>query len=306
LGRDDRLKVADAMISLHPEEIALSGGEPLALPGIFEVAERISNAGIAVLIYTSGWSLKPEMLEPIGSFVTRVHVSLDGVTAEVHDRMRGRKGSFDRVMAALGLLDQASQDRRARGDAPLSFGTDCVVTQSNRHQIEAYGTDIAPRFPDLSFLAFGAVLPDGLASRIDYADHELLTDEQASGLVDPDFVARLTATAPPGVRVTTEDNRDFHPYLRGERPVSFMLVEPDGDVRAMPIYEGTVGSLLTDPPEMLWGRGVERWNDPFVREAFASVRTTREWAAACRRIDYHFGSDAVKAMLDNRAAYIPK
>jgi hypothetical protein len=84
-----------------------------------------------------------------------------------------------------------------------------------------------------------------------------------------------------------------------------MQVEPDGDVRGMPIYEGTVGSLLTDPPETLWGRGVERWNDPFVREAFADVRTMRDWAAACRRIDYHFGSDAVKAMVDNRAAYVP-
>jgi MoaA/NifB/PqqE/SkfB family radical SAM enzyme len=306
LGHDELLQVTDAMISLHPKEIALSGGEPFSVPGVLEVAERVANAGIDMLVYTSGWSLRPDMLEGIAKFVTRVHVSVDGPTALVHDRTRGRKGAFDRAMAALQLLDDASRERRERGLAPLSFAIDCVVTKSNLDVLEGFCTDIAPRFPELSFLSLDAVIPIGLASRASFAEHLLPSDEEAAGLVDPAFVAHLQSLAPPSVRVTTDDHHALNPHYRATHsPGTFMQVEPDGEVRAMPIYEGTVGNILTESPDVLWKRGVDRWTDPVVVEVFSNVQTMSDWAAATRRVDYHFGSTQVKDRLDSRPVLVP-
>ncbi|MEH0972342.1 radical SAM protein [Micromonospora sp. CPCC 205546] len=306
LGREDMLRVADAIVSLRPDGVALAGGEPLLVKGIFEVAERISRADIPVVLYTGGWSLAPWMVEAAQAVLSQVVVSIDGATAEVHDRIRGRAGSFDRAMHALSLLDEAVRDRRARGERSFSIGIDYVVVRSNFHQIEDMCTTVAPRFRGLGYLTFGAAVPAGLASRPSFGSHELLTDGQVDLLGDPAQTRRLQSLAPPSVQVTTNDNRilQMHPELLARGMVfSAMQVEPDGAVRAMPIYEGTVGNLLTDPPADLWRRAVTRWADPFVTRTLGPVRSMAQWAEAARRIDYHFGSNDVRARIDRRPAY---
>lgn len=308
LDQADLLRVADAIVSLRPDGVALAGGEPLLVKGIFEVAGRIARAGIPVVCYTGGWSLPPWMVEAAQSVFAQVIVSVDGATAEVHDRIRGRAGSFDRAMAALARLDEAARERRAAGAQPLAFGIDCVVVRSNFHQIEQLCTAVAPRFPELGHLTFGAVVPAGLASRPSFGEHELLTDEQAELLGDPAQTRRLQSLAPASVQVTATDNRilQMHPDLLA-RGVVFpaMQVEPDGAVRAMPIYEGTVGNLLTDPPAELWRRAVARWADPFVTRTLAPVRSMAQWAEAARRLDHHFGSAEVRARIERRPTYAP-
>jgi MoaA/NifB/PqqE/SkfB family radical SAM enzyme len=306
LSHDDMLRVADALVSLRPAAIALSGGEPLLVKGIFEVAERMSRAGIPVSLYTSGWSLSPWMVEDIARVFARVVVSVDGATPEVHDRIRARTGSFERAMNALTLLDGASRERRARGAEPIHFGIDCVVVRSNFHQLEEFCTTIAPRFPELQFMWLGAAVPSGLASRAGFADHELVTDLQASQLAGAELPMRLQSLAPATVGVGTTDNRSLqmHPDLVA-RGMAFraMQVEPDGEVRAMAIYEGTVGNILTEDPAVLWDRAVARWNDPFVTGVLSSARTMKEWADAARQIDYHFASDKVRTRIDRRPAF---
>ncbi|MFN2593230.1 MAG: radical SAM protein, partial [Candidatus Dormibacteria bacterium] len=92
LSHADMLRVANALIALRPQGIVLSGGEPLTVKGIFDVVERIARARIPVILYSSGWSLQPSMIPDILGMVTRLSVSLDGATPDVHDRIRGRAG----------------------------------------------------------------------------------------------------------------------------------------------------------------------------------------------------------------------
>ncbi|MFI6995754.1 hypothetical protein [Nonomuraea wenchangensis] len=82
-----------------------------------------------------------------------------------------------------------------------------------------------------------------------------------------------------------------------------LQVEPDGEVRAMPIYEGTVGNLLTEDAGTLWERVQERWSDPFVVETLSAVRSMQDWAEAARRLDHHFGTDEVRRRIDRRPPY---
>ncbi|ARX89288.1 hypothetical protein SMD44_08775 [Streptomyces alboflavus] len=55
LGPDDMLRVADALVALGPRVVALSGGEPLVVRGVFDVAERLRAGGVKLSINTSGW-----------------------------------------------------------------------------------------------------------------------------------------------------------------------------------------------------------------------------------------------------------
>ncbi|GHF59206.1 radical SAM/SPASM domain-containing protein [Streptomyces mashuensis] len=304
LSPEDMLRVADALISLGPRVVALSGGEPLLVKGLFEVAGRLSRAGVKTAVYTSGWVMEPWMADGLAQVFDEVIVSLDGATAQVHDRIRGRRGSFDRALSALTMLSGVARERRRQGLRPLWFGIDCVVVRSNLPQLEEFCTAIAPRFPELRTITFNAAVPEGLASRPEFCRFELLDDDQVAWLTSPAMVARLRELAPEGVRVHTTDNQNLvmrpDRFARGVDSL-VMQIEPDGDVRALPVYEGTVGNILQESPLDLWHRGVSRLSDPFVVETLSAVRTMQDWAEAVRRLDYRFGSAEVRSRIDRRS-----
>ncbi|MEU1727802.1 radical SAM protein [Nonomuraea sp. NPDC005692] len=305
LSHEDMLEVADGIIALHPRTVEFAGGEPLLVKGIHEIAEHISQAGIEVNLYTSGWTLTAEAAQAAARVFSRITVSIDGADAATHDRIRGRSGSFDRAMNALTLLDDISRRASEHGYDPLLFGLDCVVMRGNFHQLGELCRVATSRAPHLRFLSFGAAVPSGLASRPTFADRELLTMEQLTTLMSSGHGQHLRSLVPSSVMVTVSDNfiLQMNPKLVERFGFSLMQIEPDGQVRAMPVYEGTVGSLLTEDPQVLWERTVARWSDPFVVDALSGVRDWADWAAATRRIDYHFGSAEVRQRIDRRPEY---
>lgn len=310
LGHDAMRRVADAIVAMRPPGgVGISGGEPLLVDGIFDVALGMRRAGLPVAVYTSGWTVDADTADRCAEAFSQIMVSLDGATAEVHDRIRGRAGSFDRAVRALSLLDAAARERRHRGDPLLRFGIDCVVTRSSYPQMADICTGLAPRFPELQHIWFNAVMPVGLASRPGFTEHELLTEEQRAAL-DPrgERARELRALVPAHVDVVISDNEvlQMRPDLvAADRVARVMHIEPDGEVRAMGVYEGTVGNILTEQPEELWRRAVQRWSDPFVVATLAGVRTGRDWAEAVRRIDQRFGTDEVRARIARRPEHSP-
>ncbi|MCK2213722.1 radical SAM protein [Actinomadura sp. ATCC 31491] len=296
LAHGDLFRLADAIIAMGPRSVEFAGGEPLVVKGIHEVAEHIGKAGIEVGLYTGAWTLTPEDAEESARVFDRVTVSLDGADAEVHDRVRGRRGSFDRVLNALALFDAVPG---------LEYGIDCSVMRANFHQLPGLCADLAPRFPRMSFLNLAAAVPAGLASRPGFAESELLSNAELATLTSQEYTERLRSLAPPSLRVTTSDNwfLMMHPRTVARHGFPLMQIEPDGEVRAMPVYEGCVGNLLTDDPDAIWRRAVERWSDPFVVETLSPVRSMADWAEAARRIDRRFGSPEVIARIERRPAW---
>jgi MoaA/NifB/PqqE/SkfB family radical SAM enzyme len=293
------LRIADALATIRPRVVHLSGGEPLIVPGFIAVAERLRDHGISVVLTTSGFGLDDALAAAVARTCHSVHVSVDGADAETHDRIRGRAGSFAAALTALGRLDALG----------TRYGIDFVVLRSNFDQIERLLTKVVPRFPRLEFVILNGVVPQGLASRESY-EPELLTDEQTRLLGEEGFQERLQALAPPGVVVSPRDNLDLkmHPELVEEGvawTLDRLIVEPDGLIRALEVYEGHVGNLLEEPAQALWDRVCERRRHPLVQEATAQARSSGEWAAAARRIDRSFASPADLVRLARRKAYDP-
>ncbi|WP_406345774.1 radical SAM protein [Streptomyces sp. NBC_00648] len=308
LSHDEMMRVADAILSLEPQQITLCGGEPLTIKRIVDVARYFSDAGLVVFVYTSGWAVPVATVEALAEVVSKIVVSLDGATAATHDRIRGRAGSFSRATGALARIDAEVGRRIAAGLVAPRFGIDYVVIRSNFDELDRMCAEVAPRFPHLETLYFGAVVPTGLASRPSFVEHELLRDEQVAELIAPETRRRLQAAAPASVAVETTENfevqmnPDFLARTPGFRP---MEIEPDGEVRGMPIYEGTVGSLLTEDPLVVWRRSRARWDDPFVVDCLNAVRTRADWAEAVRRIDLRFGSPEVRERIEARPVQLP-
>jgi hypothetical protein len=166
------------------------------------------------------------------------------------------------------------------------------VVRSNVAELSAMCTEIAPRFRELRFVRFGVLIPTGLGSRADYVEREMLDEAEVAALFAR--LEAMRAAAPPGVEVDISDGLFFQmkseQVARGAAANALVKIEADGRLRAMDIYEGTVGSLLDEPFDVLWRRAEERLRDPFVVETLARVRTRRDWAAACRAIDERFAA----------------
>ncbi len=84
--------------------LSFTGGEPTLHPGFIEILDKVHKTGYDFGFVTNGWNFT-EIYKDLLPFVNRlkgITFSLDGVSEETHDRVRG-KGSYLRLMKAMSV-----------------------------------------------------------------------------------------------------------------------------------------------------------------------------------------------------------
>jgi len=86
--------------------VELTGGEPTFHPDIRKIVEYCCESFTTVGILSNGWFIDEEFGELLGHFRNKlfVQVDLDGNTADVHDVLRGVRGSFLKALQAIRTL----------------------------------------------------------------------------------------------------------------------------------------------------------------------------------------------------------
>jgi len=84
---------------LNLKGVGLTGGEPFMHPGFKEIVEFLVSENINFGIITNGYNIKKYdfIFRNYKKNLSRVVISLDGATKEVHDKIR-QKGSFERAV----------------------------------------------------------------------------------------------------------------------------------------------------------------------------------------------------------------
>lgn len=83
--------------------LVITGGEPLLHPQLDELLSAIRAAGFAFGMVTNGFQLDARAADRLVAHrISSITISLDGLEKN-HDRLRGKKGSFQRALAALRL-----------------------------------------------------------------------------------------------------------------------------------------------------------------------------------------------------------
>ena len=301
LNQTDAMRVLDVILSARPERVSISGGEPLLVPWCIEALRRMHEAGIVVTLFTSGWVITERLANELAGCVSNIAVSVDGADEEIHDRIRGKRGSFHRAMAALELLQRVKGERQAAGEKHYSLGIDYTLMQTGAKpgDLERFVEKVTSQFPGLDFVRFGAVIPVGLAAEEDFEAAELLTVEELVNILDAGN--RLAECARNGAKVTVTDVRYFLPQDGSPATdVKIAQIEPDGALRAFPIYEAKVGNLLEEPLDVLWTRALAWRSDPFVSAQMNSIRSMADWARVTRTLNRRYGSVEDKARIAQR------
>jgi MoaA/NifB/PqqE/SkfB family radical SAM enzyme len=221
-----------AVVTAGARTLTFAGGDPSLHPDIAHLLATARAIGLNVEVHTNAHFTPPSFRQGLAG-VHWVGLSLDGPTAEVHDRFRGTRGNFTKVLDLLGFLDRAG--------VPVIVRT--VVARSNYQRVAEIGDLLLPYANVASWylLEFSAV-GEGHHSRGVYE----LKRELFNGIV-VQVVDRYA------------DKLDIEARRSEDKSAAYVMITPGGEVYGtsdQPV-DGkfpTVGSILRDHLSELVGK----------------------------------------------------
>lgn len=101
----------DKVLSIsEPLKFTFTGGEPLLVPFLFDLAKYIHERGSESLLLTNGLLISDEIIaEKISKYFTQIRISLDSIHEEQNAHLRG-PNVLKKVEAAFSLLSKVKAD----------------------------------------------------------------------------------------------------------------------------------------------------------------------------------------------------
>jgi radical SAM protein with 4Fe4S-binding SPASM domain len=128
LDTAESLDLVTQIAEMGGRTLVFTGGEPMLRKDLFQIVEHANASGLESAIITNATMIRSaKTAERFAELFDRVTVSMDGGTAETHDRTRG-KGAFAKTHKALRLLNDA-------GVAPAIYH---IVTSDNIDELEDF------------------------------------------------------------------------------------------------------------------------------------------------------------------------
>ena len=135
LTTEECMNLLDEVASFASPIMILTGGEPLLRPDVFEIATYGTQIGLRMVLATNGLLIDTETTKQMReASIQRVSISLDGATADSHDKFRQVAGAFAGSLRGIDLLKKAS----------IEFQINTTITRENLHEL-----------PDIQKLAEG-------------------------------------------------------------------------------------------------------------------------------------------------------
>lgn len=245
--------------------IAFSGGEPMLREDLAELVSCATGLGMLTRISTNGLLLDRERVAELKEAgLTQCGISIDSADREVHDRLRGMPGAFDRAVEGLALV-------RKFGIEPE------ILTYASRENVTAGLEAILALGKRLGVPSVFLFFPIA-SGRWENAFEEVLSDEEK------ERVRALQDLGHVHVEIPTADARCCV-FQR-----SVLYVSPYGDVMPCPFTPYAAGNVLRTPLADIWRalldcvqsdlQGKCALNHPGTRD-----RLREEIAAAAERSD---------------------
>lgn len=106
LSAEEAYMICEQFPALFVREVIFTGGEPFLCSYWDQLALRLNTYNINVGIVTNGLTINDELIDKIlHSKIRGLGISIDGPEA-IHDRVRGKNGSFKRVLRAIEILSK--------------------------------------------------------------------------------------------------------------------------------------------------------------------------------------------------------
>jgi MoaA/NifB/PqqE/SkfB family radical SAM enzyme len=261
LSRDEAIDLARRIADFGIPYVAFGGGEPLGVAHCWEIFELLAASDISLKIETDGSRIDDGAADRLAALAVQcIQISVDGVTAATHERVRPGS-SFAATIQAIERLV-------ARGCAPqLVF----VPTRFNIHEIVA-AFELAAALGCSAFVT-GPMMRIGRAAgdwqRIACSDEEWRCADAALRERAATIDAAIALSIYPWDIVTEMEKRLDHPQ-------AMLLVVPNGKIKLLNALPFAPADLRRDSLEDAWHAYRDAWRTPEVREFVGRCRGNPE------------------------------
>ncbi|MBI3551726.1 MAG: radical SAM protein [Elusimicrobia bacterium] len=256
LSRDQALDLARQIVKMGIAYVAFGGGEPMECPHVWEIFEILHEGGVEIKIETNGLVIDDKAADRLKALkVACVQISIDGVSAKTHEKLR--PGSA--FQPALDSIDRLAD----RGLEPeLVF----IPTKLN--------VDEAPNVYELAAKHAVRTFLTGPMMRLGRAalswDTLAATPEQ--------WESAVKALNESAQRHANKPRLAVYPWgiqqemaTRAASPQAMMLVVPNGKVKLLNALPFSVADLKKETLAQAWPKVGAAWKNPkvldFVRKA---------------------------------------
>jgi heme b synthase len=126
LDTAEAFRLLDQIAEVAKPIVILTGGEPLLRDDIFDIASYGTAKGLRMVMAPNGTLITEAVAKRlIDSGIQRISISLDGATAESHDRFRKVEGAFEGAVTAMKIAKKVG----------LDFQVNTTITKTNLEQI---------------------------------------------------------------------------------------------------------------------------------------------------------------------------
>ncbi len=265
--------------------LVFSGGEPLCRKDLFELIAYAGSLGIIPALATNGTLIDAATAEKIrDSGIARVAVSLDGATAEVHNKLRQLEGSFEKAIDGIGHLR----------DKKVPFQINVTLTKHNAEQLE----DIYELAKSLGAVAVHIfmLVPVGCGQAL--AETDMLSPQQYEQKLleiyelDGRGELQIKVTCGPHYervirqkRLTITNRRSSRGCLAG---LGVLFVGHQGDVFPCGYLPVNCGNILKDKLSDIWynNEDLARMRDSDKLEGKCGICDYRQVCGGCRARAY--------------------
>lgn len=135
LTTQEAFDMIDQVVDLGGPILVVTGGDPLMRPDVYDLLRYAVSQDLRVALSPSatGKLTRPALERVKAAGTHMLHLSLDGATAETHDRFRGVRGSYERTIARM----------RDAADLDLLLQIGTTVSRHNLAELAAIGERVA-------------------------------------------------------------------------------------------------------------------------------------------------------------------
>lgn len=132
--------------------IRITGGEPMIHPDFWEIMEETSQKGLSIVLRTNGTKIDETSAKRMSGLpILFVEVSIDGHIPELHNLLRGGKGSLQKSFSALRFLLEQK--------VPLRIKT--AINKNNVGNLLDIGQLLAEKYAEIGMWSLVDLVPVG-------------------------------------------------------------------------------------------------------------------------------------------------
>jgi AdoMet-dependent heme synthase len=253
LSTYEAYKTIDQIVALQPDELIITGGDPLERTDIYQLIDYARRRGVLISLMASSTPLLTGAA--VGKLrrngLARLVVTLDSSAPDRHDAVRGLTGQFSATLMSI---------RWAR-TAELPVEVNTLVSRKNIADLASIASllaDVGAERWNLYFL-----VPFG-----DSKQSELITSEQLDDVFNQ--LLDISHRAPFAIRTFEA------PHYRYFGRNDVLFISHTGEVSISPFLPMTAGNVRYEPLTILYREG----------DMFSALRDEANLKGKCARCEY--------------------